>query len=183
MAGLDWRAMVKDRRFQVAAAVVGGAGVITLIRRKKSGADDTAAGATAGGTGSAASGYQGPGNTTGTDIAGFLSSYSSLLDGRLAEFGANQDEILKNLNAGGSGSGDYLDPFAAFDWKPGAGHTGILGAGADLSYFTSLYWGRKDAAAINYLKGVNFEQISKNGGSLTGLNLIVPPPPPPLKTS
>jgi hypothetical protein len=140
--GGDLKKLVKDKRFLAAAGVVGVVGLVVFMRRGGSGS--AAAGDTPGIGGGqvpvGSAGYvQGGANTTGTDIAGWLSSYgaaqSAAQQQQLTDFGtqlrSSIDALRDTLPGTGTpltfmaSEGQYLDRFlgAANAANPGLGLT------------------------------------------------------------
>lgn len=105
---MDWRKLVRDKRVWAGAGVVALVGVIALVRRTKAEGGDSGTPGTAG-TNRSGSYVQGPGDTTGTDLAGYLSQFfSSQLDA--------QNEFLKSLKdsiGGGADGGSTTPPPAS----------------------------------------------------------------------
>lgn len=130
--GSDVRALLKDKRVQLAAAGVAAVGLVVLVVKRRSGADPGDATAAAGAAGTR--GYvQGGADTTGTDIASFLSNWGQLQDQRMQEY---LRQLPANTPAPGSGVGlgrvtsfhdnsplNWTDSIQV-GWNPVAGATG-----------------------------------------------------------
>jgi len=103
--GTDIKALVKDKRFLAAAGVVVVVGLVALLRKRGEGG----AGGIGGGTvpvGS--SGYvQGGADTTGTDVASFLSQYSAAQLAYMDQWGKALQSTLDSIKNNG---GDIDDP-------------------------------------------------------------------------
>lgn len=85
--------MLKDRKFQIGALVAAGAGGYVLLKKRGAGGGGSS---TAVSTPQSAPGGAGTLDTSGTDIAGWLGSYSNNLQNQLIGF---QNQQTSTLNA------------------------------------------------------------------------------------
>lgn len=114
---MDWKALAKDKRVWAGAAVVAAVAVVAVVRNRAAGGGGGAGGeAGAGGTPAAPQGYyQGTGDTTGTDLSGFLSNWSN------AQLGAQQagyQSILDALKGGGESQNADAPPAVVYAKDP-----------------------------------------------------------------
>lgn len=98
---MDWQALLKDKRVWAGAAGAAGLGLVAYIRKLKTtpATGQNSSGGTAATT--AASSGTGNADTTGTDIASFLSNYSGSLQGQLNDYGKQLTDTLSALQTGG----------------------------------------------------------------------------------
>jgi hypothetical protein len=109
----DFKALLKDKRVWAGAAVVAAIAVVAAVRNRSGGGGGTAGTATP----ASPSGYYAPGtgDTTGTDLSGFLSNWGS------AQLSAQQSgfqSVLDALKGGGSGQNDDPPPAVVFTKDP-----------------------------------------------------------------
>lgn len=130
-SGTNWRAMLKDKKLWLGVGVAAAIGLAVFLKKGGStgGASPGPGGATGTSNPSTAGWYQGGADTTGTDIASFLSSYSSALQGQQTEF---QQQIKDTITAlleqqgGGSTTPNTPNTPATWDVKGGNHLTHIL---------------------------------------------------------
>src|SRR5882762_7008719 len=89
------KGLLKNKWMLGGLALAAGAGGFVLYKRSKSGAANTDAASTA--TGVTGVGSGGTADTTGTDVATWLGSYSTGLNNTLAQYGQTLNDALKNL--------------------------------------------------------------------------------------
>jgi len=108
---MDVKELLKDKKFQIAAAGTALVGAVVLVMKKKSGSGDADAAAATTGARVVPGGYvQGSADTTGTDLAGYLgnafANQNAALNDTLTQFSGNISDLLKNLPGADDGSGD-----------------------------------------------------------------------------
>ncbi len=101
----DIKGLLKNKKFQIAAGAVALIGVVVLVMRRNGSVnpgDATAAAGAAGTKGYIPGGYQGGADTTGTDIASFLSNWGAQQNSAFSEW---MQQIQNATPAAGSGVG------------------------------------------------------------------------------
>lgn len=163
----DVKALLKDKRLWVGAAVAAGVGVVVFVKKGSSGG--TGLGSASGPAGTYT---QGAADTTGTDIASYLGAYQQSQTSLLNEWGQNLSDTLKAI-AGAPASSALGNQFTQPVYDPGVPHTtGKLGDNASLGGLAKLYWG--DEKYADRLRYANLEKINGANGNLAGLDLYVP---------
>lgn len=114
---IDWKRLAKDKRLWAVAGIGGAAGLFVFIRR--GGGDGPAGAAGAGEPGQQGGSYvQGAGNTTDTDIAGYLSQFSqSNLDAQ-SKFLSDLKTTIGSVGSG-AGGGQTTPPTSSGLSAPG----------------------------------------------------------------
>jgi LysM repeat protein len=87
---IDWRSLIKDKRFQVGAVVAGGAGAYVLFKGKGSGSSSTDTSTAADVAGSSGSTGTPTFSDGGSDIAATLGNFSTELQGILQNYADQQ---------------------------------------------------------------------------------------------
>ncbi len=109
----DWKRYLKDKRVWAGAAVVAAIAVVMAVRNRSGGAV-----AGSGANPSAPSGYyQGTGDTTGTDLSGFLSNWGSAHLSAQEEGFKSILDALKDTQAA-PGQNDDAPPSVIFSRDP-----------------------------------------------------------------
>lgn len=106
--GTDFKRLLKDKRVWAGVGGVALLAVVMTLRKRGSGGSPVGSGAN---PSNPTGYYAGTGDTTGTDLSGFLSNWGS------AQISAQQQgfqSILDSLNGGGAGQND--DPPPAVVW-------------------------------------------------------------------
>lgn len=93
---MDWRALAKDRRVQIGAAGAVALGGIAWYRKRQVGGSNSATTTTGGGAAASGS-YQGTGDTTGTDIAGWQASQNQAQLDALNSWTSNLNDTLQTF--------------------------------------------------------------------------------------
>src|SRR3954463_8384431 len=119
----DMAKLLKDKRLWVGGAVAAAIGLVVFVKR---GAGASTMDAVTGGTASGPGGtyVQGAGDTTGTDIAGYLGNYQQSLSDMLAGWGGSLNDTLKAIQDG-AGANPWDNQFSFDPEKPHS--TGVLG--------------------------------------------------------
>lgn len=170
--GTNWKAMLKDKKLWIGAAVAGGLGLVVFLKRGGSTQGSVGPGGATGATPVGGAGYvQGGADTTGTDIASFLSSYSSALQGQQAEFqGQVKDTITALLEQqGGGATSPNLKPEVYYLESSGATGTPLWGLKKDGQWLTTGSQAQANNWASQYQADkmatfVNQDTWSKLGG-------------------
>lgn len=101
---VNWKELLKDKRLWIGGGVAAALGLVVYVRRGAGGSGTPSGADAATGTPVGSAGYvQGGADTTGTDIASFLSSYQNSLTGQLGEFSGNLNDTLKAIQEGAAG--------------------------------------------------------------------------------
>jgi hypothetical protein len=114
---VDWKKLVKDKRVWIAGGVAGALGLAVFLRRgSATGGQGDAA--TPGTAAPPAGYYQGSGNTSGTDIAAFLSSWAQSNQAQQKDF---YDSTLEALKQGQTtpDTGELGGPMVIYSKGPG----------------------------------------------------------------
>jgi len=93
---MNWRTMLKDKRLWIGVAVAAAVGAGVLWQRKRDTGSTTVSGETVATSGAAAGGLAGVSgiDTTGTDIASWMSQYSGSLQRQLDEYGTSLSSTM-----------------------------------------------------------------------------------------
>ena len=102
---VDLRGLLHNRWALGGLGVAAVAGVYVLIKRGKSGTSKTTAGGGSQTSPSYASGSVGSFDSTGTDVASWLGSYSANLDAQFKEFQKTVEDQLATIPTGATGTG------------------------------------------------------------------------------
>ncbi len=151
--GTNWKAMLKDKKLWIGAAVAGGLGLVVFLKRGGSTQGSVGPGGATGATPVGSAGYvQGGADTTGTDVASFLSSYSTALQQQQAEYqGQIKDTITSLLEQQNGGATTPNKPELFYLETSGATGKPVWGLkGADGSWTTTGSQSQANTWAAQY---------------------------------
>ncbi len=105
--GTNWKGMLKDKKLWIGAGVAGVLGLAVFLKRGGSSGEDSGPGSGAAGTPLAGAGYvaQGGGDTTGANIASWLSSYSASMEASNTAYQQHLTDTMTALYNGKGGGG------------------------------------------------------------------------------